>query len=43
MIWLDGITKLIDMSEFQEFVMDRKCGLLQSMGFQRVRHDSATD
>ena len=45
MRWLDGITNLIDMSlsEFQEFVMDRKCGLLQSMGFQRVRHDSATE
>ena len=41
MRWLDGNTDLMVMSlsKLQEFVMDRKPGMLQSMGSQRVRYD----
>ena len=41
----DGITKLMNMSlsELQELVMDRRAGVLQFMGSQRVGHDWATE
>ena len=39
--WLDGITDSMDMSfsKLWELVMDRKPGVLQSMGSQRVGKD----
>ena len=40
MRWLDGITDLMDvsLSELRELVMDRRSGVLESIGLQRVGH-----
>ena len=45
MRWLDGITDSVDMSmsKLWELVMDRRPGVLQSKGSQRVGHDWATE
>ena len=42
---VDGITDSMDMSlsKLWEMVKDRKPGMLQSMGSERVRHDLATE
>ena len=39
--WLDGITDLMDvsLSELREMVIDRRPGVLQFMGSQRVGHN----
>ena len=41
MRWLDGITDSVNLSlsKLQETVRDRKPGVLQSVGSQRVGHD----
>ena len=45
MRWLDGIINSMDMnvSKLQGTVEDRKPGVLQSTGLQRVGHDLATN
>ena len=45
MRWLDSIIHSMDMNlnKSQEIVKDRQCGVLQSMGFQTVRHNLVTE
>ena len=45
MRWLDGFTDPMDMSvsKLQEIGKDRKSGMLQSMGLQRVGHNWVTE
>jgi len=45
MNWLDGITDAMDMNlgKLQEMVRDRRPGMLQFMGSQKVGHDWAAE
>ena len=45
MRWLDGITDLMFMSlsKLRDIVKDRKPGMLQSMGLQRIGQDWETE
>ena len=45
MRWLDNITDSMDMnlSKVQERVRTRESNVLQGMGWQRVRHNLATE
>ena len=45
MRWLDSISNSVDvnLSQLREIMKDRKPGVLQSMGSQRVGHNLATE
>ena len=45
MKWLNSITHSVDvtLSKFWEIMEDRKSGMLQFMGLQRVRHNLVTE
>ena len=45
MSWSDGIANSMDrnLSKLREIVKDRKPGVLQFMGLQRVAHDLKTE